>query len=87
MKLATLQAYLPKVRLPDIVKQTTLPNGVQVSAIEIVELVHPDGMHTIYETMVFPSEQDSNPLDVRRCGLSADALEDHAELAEKYRDR
>ena len=84
-KALTMNEYLALLDQPDYkrVAQDTLPNGRWVSTVWL-GLDHSfgdDGPPLIFETMVFPSEEDFAELWCERYATLEQALEGHARLA------
>jgi len=67
------------------VKQETLPNGRWVSTVFLgIDHGFGDGPPVLFETMVFPNEDDFSELDCERYCTWAEAEEGHKALVEKW---
>jgi hypothetical protein len=67
-----------------VVKQTTLKNGKWVSTVWLgLDHNYGGGRPHIFETMVFPSDNDMGELDQRRYSTEAEALAGHEELCKE----
>jgi hypothetical protein len=66
-----------------VIKQTTLPNGMFVSTVFLGVLID----ECPFETMIFPSEKERRDLAMRRYKSIEDAREGHKQLCEEYKDK
>ena len=67
------------------VAKTTLSDGKSVSTVWLgVNHNHGDGPPLIFETMVFPSEENLRDLDCERYSTEGEALVGHQAMVEKW---
>lgn len=71
-----------------IIKQTTTPNGVLISTVWIgMNLDFYDAVNpTIFESMVFPSEDNRAEIDMKKYSTEENALQGHEHLVKKWWD-
>lgn len=78
---------LMAVRENKIVKQEFTKNKLWVSTVFLgLNYRYGEGAPIIYETMVFPSEDNLSDLDCRRYCTKEEALQGHKELFEEWKD-
>jgi hypothetical protein len=83
----TLDTWLAKIEDEDYkrVDRTILPNDKVVSTVWLgLDHSFGDGEPLIFETMVFPSENDFLEIDTKRYSTLADAVVGHEMLVIKY---
>jgi hypothetical protein len=67
------------------VAETTLPDGTWISTVWLgLDHSFGSGPPLIFETMVFPSQDDMRDQDCDRYSTEAEALDGHARMVEKW---
>lgn len=67
------------------VAETTLPDGKWISTVWLgLDHSFGSGPPLIFETMVFPSQDDMGDLDCERYSTEAEAVAGHARMVEKW---